>query len=244
MRRIEREGLAPEIEDALRKFQANADELQTAGTLDINRHWQLNRRSAAILSALIVLKRMAGRRERCMYCVDSLGSDIEHFWPKGPYPERMYAWRNLLIACTQCGRHKKDQFPLDAEVSPLLVDPASEDPWDFLGFDPDTGNLNARFLQELGRFSLKGETTVSVLHLAEREGISAGYRKTYRRLCNLVGGWDDGRIPDDFIEQLQEADDHGLLGWFMRPPGEDEPNFKRFREENQAKWRLCQNQFA
>jgi hypothetical protein len=27
-----------------------------------------------------------------MYCLDSHATDIEHFWPKTPYPQRMFVW--------------------------------------------------------------------------------------------------------------------------------------------------------
>jgi uncharacterized protein (TIGR02646 family) len=240
MRRIEREALAEETVEALQKFQEEADQQSGSENFDPVNHWQGKRRSQTILAVLSALRRMAGTRERCMYCVDSQGSDIDHFWPKSAHSDRMYLWKNLLIACAQCGRFKGIQFPQTEDGAPLLVDPTAEDPWEFLDFDPETGNLNARYLLPIGEYSAKGENTVTVLHLDKREGVSAGYRKTYSRLCRLVTEWTDQHLVQDYLERLHEADDHGLLGWFLRGSGRNDPSFLRFRERYQDAWMVCQ----
>ncbi len=243
MRRIEREVLAPEISYSLQLLQEEVDTQREQTAFDPGEHWKGKRTSRPIIAVYAVLKRMAGSRERCMYCVDSEGSDIEHFWPKSLHCNRMYLWENLLITCTQCGRFKGKLFPCTEDGQPLLVDPSAEDPWEFLDFDPDTGNLNARYLLSSGEFSAKGETTVRVLHLDRREGVSAGYSKTYRRLSRLVTGWVDGQISSDYIGELREADDHGLLGWFLHGAGETEPTFARFRERYPDAWLACKQAF-
>ena len=112
MRRIEREDLAPEMADALRLLQEEVENLSEHEGFDPGEHWKRKRTSQPILAVYAVLKLMAGPRERCMYCVDSAGSDIEHFWPKGAHSDRMYIWENLLVACAPCGRFKGQQFPL------------------------------------------------------------------------------------------------------------------------------------
>jgi hypothetical protein len=156
----------------------------------------------------------------------------------------MYVWENLLIACAPCNRNfKGEKFPRDGDGEPLLIDPSAEDPWAYLDFNPVTGNLSARYLLSTGAYSAKGETTVSVLHLEKREGVSAGYRKTYSHLCKLVSDWTDRNLADDYLEQLRKADDHGLLGWFLHGAGENEPAFVRFRERNPDVWLACQQAF-
>jgi uncharacterized protein (TIGR02646 family) len=186
---------------------------------------------------------MAGERQRCMYCVDSLGADIEHFWPKTPHPHRMYVWENLLLVCTDCGRKKGAQFPLTPHGEPLLIDPSAEDPWEFLDFEPETGNLTARFLLSMEGYSAKGETTVNVLHLDKREGVAAGYRKTYGHLCKRVTDWTNQNLADDYLEQLGKVDDHGLLGWFLHGSGQNEPAFSRFRDCYPEAWAACKERF-
>jgi len=243
MRQIERVALAPEIGNALQLLQEEVDTQREQTAFDPGEHWKGKRTSRPLLAVYAVLKRMAGSRERCMYCVDSEGSDIEHFWPKSPHCDRMYLWENLLIACTQCGRFKGKQFPRADDGAPLLIDPTAEDPWEFLDFDPVTGNLNARYLLSAGEYSAKGETTVTVLHLDKREGVSAGYRKTYRRLCELVMAWSDQNLAENYLERLGEVDDHGLLGWFLHGAGENEPAFVCFRERHPDAWLACQQAF-
>jgi len=239
MRRIERETLALEAINALHQFQEDIDRQRGREGFAPGKHWDGNRRSQPILAVYEALKRMAGVTERCMYCVDSAGSDIEHFWPKTPHPEKMYQWANLLIACAPCGRFKGTQFPLSARDEPLLIDPSAENPWEFLDFDPETGNLNARYLLAAGEFSAKGEATVRVLRLDRREGVSAAYRRTYHRLCQLVSDWCNHRLEENYIEKLQDADDHGLLGWFLHGSGGSDPSFSRFRERYEGAWMNC-----
>jgi uncharacterized protein (TIGR02646 family) len=92
-----------------------------------------------------VLHRMAPGRSRCMYCEDSLGTDIEHFWPKGTYPARTFEWTNYLLACSHCNSNlKRDQFPTDATGTPLLIDPTADDPTQHLTFVPSTGQFVAK----------------------------------------------------------------------------------------------------
>jgi hypothetical protein len=179
-----------------------------------------------------------------MYCVDSAATDIEHFWPKAHFPERMYVWTNLLIACTQCGRLKGSRFPLSPDGAPLLVDPASEEPWAFLDYDPETGNISAKFLLDGMEYSAKGTNTVEVLQLDRREYLSSGYRKTHRRLAALVSAWVTGDIPADYIDQLLEADEHGLLGWCFVGSGQNDSPFRDLREGRVEVWAECQRTFS
>ncbi|WP_156427859.1 hypothetical protein [Thiohalocapsa sp. ML1] len=99
-----------------------------------------------------------------MYCEDSHGTDIEHFRPKTPFPECLFVWTNMLLCCAECGRLKGKQFPTDAMGEPLLIDPTVDAPWEHLDFDPETGNVVARFDLERNAFCPKGEKTVETLH--------------------------------------------------------------------------------
>lgn len=86
------------------------------------------------------LAEMCSGIKRCMYCEDSAGTDIEHFYPKSDYPERAFGWDNYLLACSTCNsNYKRDEFPVDDDGGPLLIDPSTEDPFDHLEFSPSTG---------------------------------------------------------------------------------------------------------
>jgi HNH endonuclease len=80
-----------------------------------------------------VLAGAAAGRQRCMYCGDNLGSDIDHFEPIARNPLRTFDWRNHLLACSTCNsQFKRDRFPVDQNGQPLLIDPTTEDPFDHL----------------------------------------------------------------------------------------------------------------
>lgn len=75
------------------------------------------------------LSDMAPGLERCMYCGDNQGTDIDHFEPLRINPLRTFDWNNHLLACSLCNSHlKRDRFPTAPDGTPLLVDPSTEDP--------------------------------------------------------------------------------------------------------------------
>lgn len=240
MRRIERLNLPSSTQAALDRRQSESDVKQTSGTLDVEKIWKAARKTKPLKTALSVLESMAGHRQRCMYCGDSHGTDMEHFWPKRRYPERMFRWPNLLLCCTECGRFKGEQFPMDRGL-PLLVDPTADDPWQYLDFDPATGNIVARFDVASNDWTPKGTKTVEVLHLDRREALAESFQKTYRRLKSLVDAALLQMLPDAALlgKDLHEADDHGLLGWCFRGTGQNESPFRDLRLKHLAIWNAC-----
>ncbi|WP_371364896.1 HNH endonuclease [Pseudomonas sp. QL9] len=104
------------------------------------------------------LEEMASGRSRCMYCEDSLGTDIDHFKPKADYPHEAFNWENYLLACSYCNSNlKRTQFPLDANGGALLIDPTVEDPRIHLLLLPANGNFMA--------LSPKGDASIRVFGL-------------------------------------------------------------------------------
>lgn len=127
---------------------------------------------------------------KCIYCECWLrveGNPVEHFRPKAhvqnkgePRDEERYwwlawSWENLLFACGRCNSsYKRNQFPLqpgtpplpplsfdlDSE-SPLLVDPAREDPRAHIRFK--WSDTRKRWLPVAK--SLKGQQTIEALGL-------------------------------------------------------------------------------
>jgi uncharacterized protein (TIGR02646 family) len=240
MRRVTRAQLEADVLEKLRQRQIKVNHKHAEGSLDIEREWKGARRTRPLQTVFATLKGMMGARERCMYCLDSHGTDIEHFWPKTPYPEKMFVWLNLLLCCTKCGRLKGDRFPL-AEDQPLLIDPTAEDPWLHLDFDPVTGNMVARFDLRANDWSPKGLKTVEMLQLDRREALAAGYRKTFMRLSALVEQSLATGTPTaaDLMTALREADDHGLLDWCFRGSGQTVTPFRNLRKNHPQTWAEC-----
>lgn len=243
MRRVMRLALPGRVQAYLDRRQSAADQRRRSGISDIGREWKAARQTQAIGVVLRSLQQMMGQRERCMYCVDSHGSDIDHFRPKTRYPQRAFRWSNMLLCCTECGRFKGDQFPL-SDGRPMLIDPTAEDPWEHLDFDPDTGNLTARFDPRADRWSARGEETVRVLRLDRREAMAAGYAATFLRLCGVVQAAlaplaNGTTTASVLLAELREADDHGLLPWCLHGPGRNLAPFSELREQFPQVWADC-----
>lgn len=245
MRKIRRIDLPEATRRDLERRQSEADAKDSRGELDAQAAWKSARQSHAIGAALAALREMAGRRERCMYCSDSHGTDIDHFRPKVRFPGWMFCWPNLLLCCSECGRFKGDRFPMDGGAN-LLVDPTAEDPWEFLDFDPATGNIVARFSVGRGDWDPRGSTTVEVLHLDRREALAASHQRAYRRLVSKVEAvlqMASGDV-DAVVGELLEADDTGLLGWCLGGAGADDEPFASLRRERPRVWEGCVQRLA
>jgi uncharacterized protein (TIGR02646 family) len=121
---------------------------------------------------------MASGRERCMYCEDSAGTDIEHFYPKSMYPSRCFRWHNYLLACSHCNSNeKRTQFPLDSDNAPVLLDPTKDDPYEHIAFVPETGQFQG--------VTPQGEETVTVFGLNRRQILEQGRRNAWTELNAL-----------------------------------------------------------
>lgn len=240
MKRIKRVVLPADAEQYLIKRGESANQKYNTGNLDTAADWKVARQTQSMGKVLSTLHAMAGERQRCMYCLDSHGSDIEHFRPKAAYQKHMYRWENLLLCCTHCGRLKGNQFPMTGRRA-LLVDPTKENPWDSLDFDPLTGNICARFDVQLNIWSIKGEKTVEVLQLDRREALSAGYLHTLRRLTDAVKtALAAGAVSAvNLAEKLKTEDDHGLLAWCFSDRGKALQPFSELQAQHPSVWAQC-----
>src|SRR5258708_27444964 len=98
MRKIPRTKLSRRATAYLAKKQAEVNSGK-----DPESTWKSARQTKTIKDNLInVPTRMAGARARCMFCEDSRGADIDHFWPRARYKSRIFLWKNMLLLCTPC----------------------------------------------------------------------------------------------------------------------------------------------
>lgn len=157
MRRVLRKDLATKT---LAYLEAQSKRVQEAKdpSGEVAVRWKRARSTKSFQPVRDELSRMSHGRDRCMYCEDSLGTDIEHFYPKASFPERAFVWDNYLLACRHCNSNqKRDAFPLDAAGQPLLIDPSVDEPRDHLTFSPSTGEFRAK--------TEKGKASVEVFGL-------------------------------------------------------------------------------
>ncbi len=86
-----------------------------------------------------------------------------------------------------------------------------------------------------------GDSHVDLLQLDRREALEAGYRKTHRRILAL---FERALKQSDVDAQvlchdLNEADDHGLLGWHLTGTGQLLSPFREFRAKHPKAWDAC-----
>jgi uncharacterized protein (TIGR02646 family) len=241
MRHVPRSQLDPTDAEELSTRQRRVDELRRNDSLNVGAEWKAARATRLLDRVLGSLRRMVGEHSRCMYCLDSSGTDIEHWRPKTPFPEFMFQWHNLLLCCAECGRYKGNRFPVAADGRPLMLDPTVDDPWQHLDFDPLTGLLTARFDPESGCFDARGRKTAELLCFAGRDGMQAGYRRTWRRLAAIVlTAMQRAELePDRLLAELAAADDHGLLPWCFSPRGGKEPPFRDLLARHPETFAAC-----
>jgi hypothetical protein len=99
MRRVQRVALDAATQKYLTKRQADADAKLQLGSLNPTDHWKASRQTISMEPVLAALRAMMGKQQRCMYCVDSHGCDIEHFRPKGDFQAWIYLWNtDVFIA--------------------------------------------------------------------------------------------------------------------------------------------------
>jgi uncharacterized protein (TIGR02646 family) len=131
------------------------------------------------------LQKMASARERCMYCEDNEGADIEHFWPKSTYPDKAFSWTNYLLACPHCNsNYKRALFPMTNGV-PDLIDPTTDEPSHHLRLLPHDGRYSA--------IGPKGEPSIRVFDLnGDERGrkLPQGRKDTVHKLQALLIAYD------------------------------------------------------
>jgi uncharacterized protein (TIGR02646 family) len=241
LKRLERPRLAKRAKDYLARKQK---EINKGKNRNIDRAWKYARQTVTMQSVFNVLVSMVGTRARCMFCHDSRGTTIEHFYPKAVYRKKVFVWKNFLLLCQGCQNHKGDRFELDATGLPLLIDPTAEDPWKYLFFDGKTGFITAKF-DTAGNEDPKGKHTTDpkVLPL-NIEAITMGRQRTRRNLIRAVrtftnqitAGNSLTTARDEMIQAVLDNDDYGLAIWYFFKEGSSEEPFKSLRTNCNAVW--------
>ncbi|MBR7837578.1 hypothetical protein KDL01_30140 [Actinospica durhamensis] len=181
-----------ELEDQTTKIAAARDRLREA-----HRLWQNRIVRTAILPVLRgTLAEMCPGIKRCMYCGDSLGTDIEHFEPVKLRPIRAFDWHNHLLACSYCNsRQKQDKFPLAPDGTPMLLDPTVDDPAEHLHLA-----LSAGVYLDL---SPRGKVTIDLLDLNRGELVK-GREHALRANRRLLRDWREAAEDDD-VDAVHEC---------------------------------------
>jgi hypothetical protein len=179
-----------------------------------------------------------------MFCEDSRGTDIDHFWPISPYSQFVFLWANLLWACSGCNRCKSDSFPLDLEGHPLLINPITDDPWDHFFYDTETDELAARWISGGKVEDEKALYTLNVLSTLRHEAVAEGRKRVRRNLIRSVNfflngarqGTDQAELLAELLESIDDNDGFGLLQWFFLREGREDKPFSWLQEGHPEIW--------
>ena len=76
----------------------------------------------------------------CAYCEEWCRGEVEHFRPRSQFPELVYEWSNLLLACHDCNHAKGPKWPAGGYVDPCARS-RSAYPEQYFDFDLFSGDL-------------------------------------------------------------------------------------------------------
>jgi len=111
---------------------------------------------------------MSMTNQKCAYCETLLQEqskymEVDHFFPKSKYPERVVDWTNLLPSCKHCNTSKGGHDPFDDPI----CDPTDTDPRVHLSF----------YLYRFRGKDTQGRATVEVLDLNDpRQNVLPRFR--------------------------------------------------------------------
>lgn len=157
---------------------------------------------------------------KCAYCEQVAAKDIEHFYPKTDYPDRMFRGTNYLRGCKNCNNAKRDRFPVNEGVA-LLIDPCAEEPLSFFVWDSLTGKMA---LNPNEPFHTRARTTRDLFDL-DQEPLDEERRQKLLDVKYLLARVVDenpvtAQTKDRLHDQLRSARPWlGIVRQLLRKPG-------------------------
>ena len=178
MRRFERKALDAKVEAYLSKKQAEVNG-HVSPKDEGKRLWEQSRDTQKFKKIESCLRHMNGNTAHCMYCDANEATEIDHFHPKAQYTHKTFDWHNYFLSCGVCNRRKLDQFPVDDNGTPLLIDPVTEDPHPELPYALVLGSYRENDA------TLRGKACIDVFGL-NRDHLITTRQREYRNLkCKL-----------------------------------------------------------
>lgn len=222
VRQIRRVALPDQLADYLAGKQVEVDQ---GGEVEVL--WASARKTKRFASICKVLGTMAGPRQRCMYCSDSRATDVDHYYPKSQYPDKVFSWMNFIWTCAGCNRKKGTHFQLD-RGEPLLLDPTAGDPWNHLFFDDKTGLLAPAYVD--GVADARGRYTLDLISAINSEAVAEGRRRAHRAIRGAVEIVVEKREAlasgDTLRSVVADHDEYGLAAFLFGPNGRDREPFR------------------
>ncbi|WP_396130962.1 HNH endonuclease [Agrococcus sp. BE272] len=183
---------------------------------------------------------MAGPRERCAYCSDSLGSAIDHLIPISPHFEHTFDWRNLYWICDNCNRRKGSKFVRDPETGDALVlRPDRDRPWTYLFLDTETGVITPRLHAPTYEPDERGLETLRVLPVLALEPVVEGRRRAIRALESAARRLlkQQGHHELRVLVQTFKDEHYGVKSWIVQYEGREANPWTDLRAQHPQHWK-------
>lgn len=162
--------------------------------------WQSKKKTKAQKAAFNrIEKALQKGGSHCHYCEGALGTSIEHFYPRGFYPNLTFVWENYLWSCQACNtQYKGAKFAIftssgSAPITPLVKDrsfvppvnqdavclnPRVDDVLDYWDLDLSTGHYTVQPNLD-ARAQARAQYTLDLLQLNNRPSLVRGRKKAY-----------------------------------------------------------------
>lgn len=160
---------------------------------------------------------------RCHYCENDTAAHIEHFYPKGLYPELTFQTDNYLYVCERCNSgtkgtkfsifHPENSSPplridVDSAIEhpgnhdAAIVNPLTMDPFDFLWLNLKTGMFTPNPEAEVGRKAVFFEETMELLGLNKNNWLPAARRIAFKDYKKDLEEYVSIRACEDLLQLM------------------------------------------
>lgn len=191
---------------------------------------------------------------RCTYCEQKLGvtssPEIDHFYPKSTYGDKVLEWDNLFLSCSICNHLKGNKDPKD------ILNPAKDNVESLLKLDKN-GELcpvqSKKAERTIEMFELNRLDLVSIRlyeqmrndpkHDSEYNNVTLEFRRIQNNVrikrvlmndvpseCDLLDRKDDAKVVSDSITEMK-SDEPVVIGIFGEW-GEGKSSFMNLIEKN------------
>ncbi len=123
MQRLHDPGLPTAVAKKLNVYQAEVNNSGDYPTqvAEGKRLFGSRKSDAAFRTVRERLAQMCAGAQRCVYCEDSVGDEVEHIKPKDLYPEEVFRWPNYVYACGPCNSRKNNKFAVITDAGCVVV---------------------------------------------------------------------------------------------------------------------------
>lgn len=188
------------------------------------------KKNKSFLAMRQALLELSNGVQRCAYCEDSKGNQVEHIRPKDWYPGQVFDTGNYVMACGDCNAPKNNNFsvlptgqtkpvelkrkkgqtilepPLGEDV---LINPRVDDPFQFLKLNivtPDGNPGTFKFKEQgAGWHRARAKYTIKLLRLNVRDELVEARAVAYESFIFALFGYQARKQAGESGAKLKRA---------------------------------------